>query len=366
MAALVNFSTIIKVIFSRRARIEAPDPLSLIVQPPVDLSVTRQPDDTLLLRWTVAAESVDVFASSQPGHLGTRLHTGVTGSEVAVTALDRGVRTYFTLQFSHAGRTWTRKVAERILPLEHGANFRDIGGYPAADGRHTRWGLIIRSGSFSGLSDFDRAYLPQLGLKLVCDVRTDSEVEHHPDALPDPSSVYWRQPLFTQKESQAGVRRFLLSVNDAEKIKNALLESYTLDILDRKAHLLSEILRRCADPAQLPMAIHCTAGKDRTGVTLALLLAALGVPDDFIVADYTLSNLYNATFRHALKSSSRGLRILRLSQDDLMPLLLAHPDTMRGMLGYLRQHYGSVESYLATQAKLDSDWLLRVRTLLLE
>ncbi|MBX3080016.1 MAG: tyrosine-protein phosphatase [Anaerolineae bacterium] len=366
MAALVNFSTILKVFFSRRARIEAPDPLSLVIQPTVDLKVTRYPNDDLHLTWTFPAEQVEVFASATPDAMGTLQGTVTSAKEFTVTGLDRPVRYYFTLKITHAGQTSERKVAERILPLENGSNFRDIGGYPTAEGNHTRWGRIFRTGSFSGFSEFDKQYLTQLGLKLVCDLRTDSEVEHSPDELPEPNVTYWRQALFTQRESQDGVRRFLLSVNDVQKINNALLQSYTLDMLDRKGAMFGAILQRCADESQLPMAIHCTAGKDRTGVTIALLFAALGVPDDIIVADYSLTNFYHGVIRSALKRNSRGLRILRLTQDDLMPLLLAHPDTMRGTLVHLRESYGSYENYLAQQAGIDAETIARLRNLLLE
>ena len=365
MAALVNFSTILKVMFSRRARIAPPDPLSLVLQPQVDLKVTRQPDDSLQLAWTFPADQVSIYASANRDQLGDLLGTVTSGKDFATSGLDRHVRYYFTLKVSHGGVTTERTVAERILPLEAGANFRDIGGYLGADGKHTRWGRIFRTGSFANLTDFDRTYLTQLGLKLVCDLRTDSEVDHHPDVLPEPLPTYWRQSLFTHKESQDGVRRFLLSVNDIQKVNNALLQSYTLDMLDRKGSLFGEILRRCADETQFPLAIHCTAGKDRTGVTIALLFAALGVSDDIIVADYSLTNLYHASFRSTLSQNSRGLRILRLTQDDLMPLLLAHPDTMRGTLRHLREKYGSYEGYLAQAAGIDSAVIATLRRLLL-
>lgn len=366
MAALVNLSTIFKVIFSRRARVVAPDPLSLVIEPAVDLTVKRTATHVLLVRWTFPADQVELYASTSPTERGDLLPVTPMGNEVTISGLDRATRHYFTLKVRHGGRTWERHVAERALPLETGVNFRDIGGYPTAAGKHTRWGLLYRSGSFSHLTEFDQAYLRRMGFKLVCDLRSDQEVEQNPDVLPDADTAYWHHPLFTHRESQEGVRRFLLSVNDADKMKNALQESYTQDMIDHKGPLFGEIMRRFADPTQLPMAFHCTAGKDRTGVTTALLLAVLGVPEEIIVADYSISNLFNATFRTALKNNTRGLRILRLTQDDLMPLLLAHPDTMRGTLHYVRENYGTYERYLLTQAGLDEPTISQLRALLLQ
>ncbi|MFN8419726.1 MAG: tyrosine-protein phosphatase [Anaerolineae bacterium] len=366
MAALVNLSTIVRVFFSRRVRVETPDPLGLVVEPSLDLTASRQQDDSILIRWTFPADSVAIYASSDPNQQGARLRE-VSGSQQAlISDLDRRVRYYFTLLVHHNGSPTRRVVAERILPLELAPNFRDIGGYPAADGKHTRWGKLFRTGPFSSLTDFDREYLLQLHFKLVCDLRSETEVEQMPDTLPDSASEYWWHPVFSHKESTAGVRRFLLSVNNIDKLNSALQESYKQDMIDKKGAIFGTTLRRILAADTLPMSIHCTAGKDRTGVTVALLFAALGVPDEVIIADYSLSNLFNYYFRAALKDNSRGLRILRLTQDSLMPLLLAHPDTMRGTLAHIRTTYGSYANYLNDQCGVDSAMIQQLRTLLLE
>src|SRR5688572_16336364 len=118
MAALVNFSTILKVFFSRRARIEAPDPLSLVIQPQVDLKATRQPNDDILLAWTFPAEQVEIFASPNRDQLGTSQGMVTNAQEFTLTGLDRRIRYYFTLKITNTSQTAERKVAERILPLE--------------------------------------------------------------------------------------------------------------------------------------------------------------------------------------------------------------------------------------------------------
>jgi protein-tyrosine phosphatase len=221
---------------------------------------------------------------------------------------------------------------------------------------------VYRSGSVSHFTDIDRAYWQQLGLHWICDLRSEREVERSPDVMPAPSTEYIRLPMFTEKESTAGVRKFLLNMNN---LQLALMHSY-IQMLDDKGHIFGTIFRRLLQPDGLPGLFHCTAGKDRTGVTAMLLLGVLGVPDDLIVADYTLTNQFHHNLRAQLSANARGLRILRLSQDDLMPVLLAHPDTMRGTIAHLRQKYATYEGYLSTQAGISASDVACLRGLLLE
>jgi protein-tyrosine phosphatase len=137
-------------------------------------------------------------------------------------------------------------------------------------------------------------------------------------------------------------------------------------MIDQRADLFGQIFRRWLQPDQLPMAFHCTAGKDRTGVTAMLLLGMLGVSDELIVADYTLSNYAHESLKQSLMQNSGALKMLRLSASDLVPLLLAHPDTMRRTIEHVHQRYGGYAAYLTKQAGLSEAELDQLRASLLE
>jgi protein-tyrosine phosphatase len=145
-----------------------------------------------------------------------------------------------------------------------------------------------------------------------------------------------------------------------------LLEGYTRVMIDRNARLFGGIFRRLADDDGLPAVIHCTAGKDRTGIASALLLAALGGPEATIIADYSLTNRDYAHIYELVKAQMAPLTRFGLTADDLHPLMLANPETLRAALRYLHQHYGDVETYLRERAGVDEATLARLRNTLLE
>jgi protein-tyrosine phosphatase len=136
-------------------------------------------------------------------------------------------------------------------------------------------------------------------------------------------------------------------------------------ILDKNGEALGEMLSRLADPDARPALIHCAIGKDRTGVIVALLLALLGVPDETIVADYTLSNAHYAAFYEKMGGALRRAWWVGISPVRLRPLLLADPALMADTLAYLRQQYGSAEAYSQEMAGLPADTLHRLRQELL-
>lgn len=250
----------------------------------------------------------------------------------------------------------------RLIQLEGGANFRDVGGYKAADGRTVRRGLIYRAGLLGRLTDADHAKLAELGLKYACDLRSDQEVRGLPDRLPD-GVRYEHLAVFNESESRVGVKALLFRRHELDRV---MAESYTDFMLKEKPHVFGAALRRLADPANLPAVFHCTAGKDRTGIVAALLLMLLGVPDETIIADYSLTNLFYPQIRAATEPLADRLKPLRLTIDDLQPLMTADPVNMREMLAFIRREYGSVDAYLTGPAGLEQATLTTLRTMLLE
>lgn len=251
---------------------------------------------------------------------------------------------------------------DRNIALEGAANLRDTGGYRTADGRSIRWGQVYRSGALSGLTDDDLQTLAGLGLKLVCDLRGDEEVETAPDRLPS-GVEYARFPINPDRkgENRARLRALLF---DQKQLGVMILDIYKRAI-DENAPAFGGVIRRLADAANLPTLIHCTAGKDRAGITVALLLLALGVPEDVVIADYSLSNLHYEFFSRYTRRFVRRLAVFGVTDADMFPMLTADPKTLRAALDYLVERYGSVQAYLHDRAGVDDDTLERVKTNLL-
>lgn len=251
---------------------------------------------------------------------------------------------------------------QRDVTLVGGVNFRDIGGYLTRDGRCVRMGRIYRAGSLAGLTAGDLERLAALNLKLVCDLRSSEEAYDEQDILPQ-GVTYLHLPIGAEGASLRRLRALLL---DRRQMTPLMLNSYTSAMIDGHAHVIGETLRRMADEANLPMVVHCTAGKDRTGVVIALLLALLGVPDETILVDYSQSNRFYAAFRRYGENAMQRFRVLGLTADDIFPLLVADTAILSATMAYVRDHYGSVEAYLRDKAGVDQATQARLKDLLVE
>ncbi|MBC8098201.1 MAG: tyrosine-protein phosphatase [Armatimonadetes bacterium] len=252
----------------------------------------------------------------------------------------------------------------RTLTLQGGFNFRDIGGYQTADGQRVKWGKVYRSGSLAALTPQDFAYLAQLDIKVVCDLRSVEEVADAPDKLP-PYMQYIHTPLNTDGTGNAASRMRTL-LFEPGKLRDMMTTMYVQIMLENNAAVFGTVINQMADAANLPLLFHCTAGKDRTGVTAMLLLLVLGVPEEVVIADYTLSNQYYPQIAEFAQPMLQRTKWLGVSVNDLYPMLVADAATLHAALKHLYSRYGSIEQYLQQAAGVDEAIIAQLRANLLE
>lgn len=162
-------------------------------------------------------------------------------------------------------------------------NFRDIGGYPAEDGRVVRWGHYYRAGRQDRMTGRDLERLAALGIATQIDLRRpDEAAEQGPGPLPGLGARYVNVPVIPE----GGTDRLTALVGDT-----GISGQRYLGYLEFGPETWRRLFELFAMPETGPMVVHCTAGKDRTGVTTAFLLAVLGVERAIIEADYLLTNL---------------------------------------------------------------------------
>jgi protein-tyrosine phosphatase len=225
-------------------------------------------------------------------------------------------------------------------------NFRDLGGHATTDGRVVRHGLVFRSGSLHRMTASDRAEFGRLGVTTVVDLRRPDEVARHPPPIgiatvrhlpleidPPPEPLGAPCPPGAPEPPEA-----------PEPPADHLGDEY-LDMVqaDPGRRAIAAAFRLIAEPAQR-VVVHCYAGKDRTGIVAALLLASLGVDDEAIIADYTASDAaIEPSRRYAERHDVEWARLI----DRLPPRVLhSHPDGIVSMLDGVRKKFGSVVSYL--------------------
>ncbi|MDH3473503.1 MAG: tyrosine-protein phosphatase [Rhodospirillales bacterium] len=239
----------------------------------------------------------------------------------------------------------------RWLPLEGATNFRDLGGYAAADGRKVKWGLVFRSDRLSRLTERDLEELSRLNLRLLFDLRTPEEQRLQPNRLPksDPPEVVTLtiSPQASGKLEEAmRVGRIWDTIEStdisAEDTRRAMCRFYRSYVVDHTAEYGS-FLRRLAEAGRRPALVHCAAGKDRTGVAAALLLRVLGVPREEILEDYQLTNRLVddwARHRHDGELPAHVRVALEAQPDYLLSALKAMDEFGGAFKGYLREALG--------------------------
>lgn len=345
------------------------DPKAYLIQPDVEAVVTRNADSSLTVRRLVDSDSVDLFLGSSLDAIDHRRPLALRERKQAFTVRDPDPtrRSYFEIRF-HGGALNGRSLitAERFVPLKGSFNFRDVGGYRTADGRHVRWGLVYRSEGLSKLVEADDAYLADaLNLHQVCDLRGAAEIKAAPDRLPERADLKSINLPIDTDGASIGPMMAAVMKGDTKALDDVFSKVY-IDIVDAQAaDVLGPYLASLADSRRLPSVVHCTAGKDRTGIATALLLSLLGVPRKTVVADYSLTNLTFDALSAALKDN-RSLAAVGLTPEKMAPMLLANPLWMERTLDHIDRKYGSVEQYLKTAAHLDDATLNRIRTNLLQ
>lgn len=209
-------------------------------------------------------------------------------------------------------------------------NFRDVGGLPAAGGV-TRHGVLFRSGNLARVGEEGRQELRRIGLRRIVDLRDDAEVAFEPTALGDLDVEMRRLPLF------AGSAASFFE-------EDATLDRLYRSLVDESAAAMVEAAR--AVIAGPPTLVHCTVGKDRTGVTVALILAAAGVEEEAIVADYARTEQLLPADRNARVVAY--LQRLHPESRNLVDLATRSPaEAMRALFAYLRGVYGAPAQFLA-------------------
>jgi protein-tyrosine phosphatase len=176
----------------------------------------------------------------------------------------------------------------RHFNLSGASNFRDLGGYPAKDGRTVRWRRIFRSNHLGHVTDADIEVLRGLGLKNAFDFRGAEERMAAMCRLEE-VAVHSLPIEPTVAATLRGIRDSGMPLSSAEAL-DVMRDSYRGYVRHNTPRFRALFAHMLEDRA--PLVIHCTAGKDRTGFACALILHALGVPEDLIAEDYLLTNRF--------------------------------------------------------------------------
>ncbi|WP_117192377.1 tyrosine-protein phosphatase [Rhizobium terrae] len=227
-------------------------------------------------------------------------------------------------------------IHDRLIALEGAHNVRDLGGYRTASGGSTRWRSLLRGDALHRLSSADIDALLGHGLTTVIDLRNAHEIAAEANPFAGHERVrYHNTPVFSALAPVEMMAGASMSFDMGDRYCRAL---------DACQPAIAEVLNTIADAPDGVVLFHCSAGKDRTGVISALLLANAGVDDTTIIEDYALT----ATISGPLIARLRERALGRGTSAALADIVLAsEPHSMRQALDHIRLHYGGVPEYLA-------------------
>lgn len=265
---------------------------------------------------------------------------------VTVSGLTAPVRYFYHLRDGNGTRLMT---AERRVTMEGAVNFRDIGGYRTADGRQVKWGRVYRADGLARLTHRDHELFKHMGISRVFDFRTPAEVSHAPNLLPDDVDIdYINLPVMHGEfDFVSAMQR--IREGDADWLTPDFMLKGYIGNLEKFAGVWGRVIGDLADPECAPVVFHCTGGKDRTGTCAALILLMLGVPEEIVIADHQLSNVYIAEL---LPRISKLIASYGVDPDVINPYLTAPRECILAVLDYINDQYGSAGAYLFQKAGL--------------
>ncbi|WP_250459094.1 tyrosine-protein phosphatase [Microbulbifer litoralis] len=259
----------------------------------------------------------------------------------------------------------------RVLPLEGGRNFRDLGGYETANGKHVKWGKLYRSGVLTNLTDSDYDYLENRGIKTIVDFRTTEERRKEPTEWQagEVEELAWD---YTMGDWETEFGRVMAKPDfEAADMIELMADMYPGLVRQQTPayRAMFESLLESDDP----LLFHCTAGKDRTGVGAALLLTALGVDRETVMRDYLLSSevLKDTDLMKLPEDASEQEKRMyaffsRLPQPVKDALGGVQASYLEAAFAEMKRESGSVEGFIEQKLGVDRQELAQLRAVYLQ
>ncbi|MBQ0825815.1 tyrosine-protein phosphatase [Streptomyces tagetis] len=264
----------------------------------------------------------------------------------------------------------TQQVPSTEPELAGVRNFRDVGGLPTVDGRRVRHGVLFRSGHLAHATGEDTAFLTSLGLHTIFDFRNaaDQRLEGPDVALPGVRNV--NLPLSDPADGaefwtmvRDGDLDQLRSILDEGKAAGRMVASYRSIVRERTAEH-SRVLHALAQDS-VPALMHCAAGKDRAGLSVAITLLAVGVEREAVLDDYLKSNATHRRYkvhRNGDSASAYSPEVMEL----LSPLFDARAEYLAAAFETVEETWGGVDTYLEKGLRLTPQTRERLRERMLD
>lgn len=294
-----------------------------------------------VIKWEtypIITGQVRVYVSDVPDYFEENIPVGIIDVNDGLTkyiTIDNITRKYFLLQFNEIEK---EIVGAREVATDNVQNFRDIGGYITQDNKTVKWGSIFRSGHLDAIDVIDKYRIDNLNLQTVVDLRIPEEYANIPQVYLAPKNINIPIDMGSPSKIQKRLKDGQIRKGDAL----LYMQDQYMDFVDKQSESYASVLDLLLDPMNYPILIHCSLGIDRTGFCTALILSALGVPEETIMRDYMSSNQYIDLMRSAPKARNSNPEL----QETITTLLSANELFLGITFKKIKKEYGSVQKYL--------------------
>ncbi len=229
-------------------------------------------------------------------------------------------------------------------------NFRDFGGYTTRNGARLKKGLLYRSGDLSKATDADLEKFSALKIKTICDLRSERERQVEPDRFPNAvPTTFLNIPMrpIVDYHARSWGRLFSLMFGKERKM-DYIAESYQAYREYATGYLpqLKALFERISNPDNLPLLIHCSAGKDRTGVVSSLIQQILGVPFELTMDDYLKTNDNLGVYTAEIVKKLKKLAYFGVPWEMYMPLFDARSDFLNAAFTQIKDEFGALDEWM--------------------
>ena len=222
------------------------------------------------------------------------------------------------------------------LPLKGSYNTRDLGRYPTYDGNVTRFNQFLRSDEVGYLDKEYIEFLKKYGVKTVIDLRTENELEQIPNPFEDEPLIQFHHiSLLSQSMIQEMTENFNTVSMDVNYVNT----------LEKEKRSIAKVLKVIHDSEEGCVLLHCSAGKDRTGLIAMLLLGIAGVDYQDIITNYEPS----------FANISHNPRVKKMNMRDVPPMMLSNYTFMQKTLKHIDYKYGSIKDYVKSLGFIHSE-----------
>lgn len=242
-------------------------------------------------------------------------------------------------------------VAERKLIINDLDNFRDLGGIKTQEGRYVNWGRFYRSDALNELLTSSFPYVEGLKINKVYDLRSEFEIATAKDNLPK-EITYEHFPIFADDDSgmlqglQQKLEKGALTQADAEELMMETYKSFANDDSEKFNNLLHQVIIQ----DNHPNIFHCTAGKDRTGYTAAMILAILKVDRQTILDEYDMTNFYTeAKIKSYMANASKLGMGDKIEPAAIEAIMSVNKKYLEASFEIIDKKYGGIDSYIKNQ-----------------